>query len=165
MRKSRNYSHYKRDEDRILNNISFVTDTECWVWGLRKDKDGYGMFEKNKRDIRAHRFSYYLFHGHWPRICRHICDTPSCVNPHHLLDGTQADNNKDMVDRGRSLKGSRHPSASLTESDVREIKYLLLLGNKNKDIAELFNIKGWTVSKIKLGKAWKHVTITPSRTL
>ncbi len=42
-------------------------------------------------------------------IVRHRCDNPPCFRFDHLVLGTQADNNQDMVDRGRSTKGKPQP--------------------------------------------------------
>jgi hypothetical protein len=34
-------------------------------------------------------------------VIRHTCDVPHCFNPDHLIEGTQAENLQDAVDRGR----------------------------------------------------------------
>jgi hypothetical protein len=59
--------------------------------------------------IGAHRFSYRLRFGRIPDglILRHVCDTPPCVNPDHLLVGTDADNGQDRRERGASTWRSR----------------------------------------------------------
>lgn len=49
-------------------------------------------------------------------IARHSCDNPRCINPEHLVIGTQQDNVQDMMDRGRC--GSR----VLSPEDVAEIR-------------------------------------------
>ena len=38
-------------------------------------------------------------------VIRHTCDVPHCFNPDHLIEGTQADNLRDAVERGRRNAG------------------------------------------------------------
>jgi hypothetical protein len=51
--------------------------------------------------VLAHRAAYVLRHGHIPQgvLVRHSCDTPSCVEPCHLLAGDQGQNRQDWVQR------------------------------------------------------------------
>ena len=69
----------------------------CWLWTAGVSSNGYGAFD----GVGAHRFSYQLFKGRIPtgKIVRHKCDVKICVNPDHLLIGTQADNINDYVRR------------------------------------------------------------------
>lgn len=55
-----------------------------------------------KTTIGAHRVSYEHFIGPIPAgaIIRHFCDNPLCINPTHLEPGTQADNMRDLQERG-----------------------------------------------------------------
>ena len=76
---------------------------DCWPWRGATNK-GYGEFSVGTSvHMLAHRFSYYMEHGSLPvdLVVRHKCDNPSCVNPHHLTLGTQADNIHDAMERGR----------------------------------------------------------------
>ena len=90
------------------------TDT-CWNWtGRLFDNTGYGQFNINSRPISAHRFAYKNWKGPCDGfVVRHTCDNRKCVNPDHLLLGTQADNIRDKVERGRQSKGAKH-AASIT---------------------------------------------------
>ena len=38
-------------------------------------------------------------------VIRHTCDVPHCLNPEHLIEGTQAENLQDAIDRGRRNAG------------------------------------------------------------
>ncbi len=76
----------------------------CWLWiGTIKNSLGYGSFHYNKNSFSAHKMSWTLYNGEIPKglVVRHQCDTPRCVNPKHLLLGTQKQNMQDMVKRGR----------------------------------------------------------------
>jgi len=76
---------------------------DCWEWGGSPGQDGYGVVSWGGSQYRAHRVSYELHVGPVPEglVVRHACDNPPCVNPAHLLPGTQADNVRDMYERGR----------------------------------------------------------------
>ena len=69
------------------------------------NKDGYGVFSEGK-DIRAHRRAWEAFYGPIPTGMHvlHHCDNPPCVNVNHLFLGTDADNNADMMAKGRYRK-------------------------------------------------------------
>lgn len=68
--------------------------------------DGYAkIYVGNNRHRRGHRVMYELFHKlpelHWKEVIRHTCDVKCCVNPAHLIKGTQAENIGDTLERGR----------------------------------------------------------------
>lgn len=91
---------------------------DCWLWDGSVDSDGYGLFSAKAngyRYQRAHRYSYFFHRGVAPiglLVC-HTCDTPRCINPDHLFLGSVADNNADMVRKGRNrhLSGDKHREA------------------------------------------------------
>lgn len=75
----------------------------CWLWLARVSPNGYGSTNVDGRDTGAHRASYLAFNGPIPSGLHvlHRCDVPLCVNPDHLWLGTNADNVRDMVAKGR----------------------------------------------------------------
>ena len=81
----------------------------CWDWGGKVNEEGYGIFHSSLTNTRktyaAHRFSYVLTNGEIPigKIIRHTCDNRICVRPDHLIPGTNADNARDRVERGRNI--------------------------------------------------------------
>jgi len=76
----------------------------CWEWLASKDKGGYGRYHVGNF-LTAHRFSYWAFIGDIPTgmFVLHQCDNRGCVNPDHLLIGTQKDNAQDMINKGRGF--------------------------------------------------------------
>jgi len=78
--------------------------TGCWEWIKHKDVEGYGRFMANKIRGRAHRFSYEFYKGpiNTGMFVCHTCDNTSCVNPDHLWEGDNQQNQIDSVKKGRS---------------------------------------------------------------
>ena len=80
----------------------------CWIWlGARIEND-YGVVRVNGKNNGAHRISWELTNGPIPEglWALHHCDNPPCVNPSHLFLGTNTDNQRDCVSKGRD-RGSR----------------------------------------------------------
>jgi hypothetical protein len=88
----------------------------CWMWTGSCTPKGYGQFSggrfaDGRQDTRyAHRTMWELTHGRRLRdgeVIRHACDVPRCVNPSHLLIGTQADNVNDAKVQGKYRTAAR----------------------------------------------------------
>ena len=78
----------------------------CWEWTASKDRDGYGIFcVTAPKTMKAHRISAELAGKDITQVVRHTCHNPACVNPDHLVSGTQTDNMKDMYQAGRARIG------------------------------------------------------------
>lgn len=75
---------------------------QCWEWRGYRTIKGYGSIGAGEF---AHRVAYELLVGPIPPklYVLHHCDNPPCVNPSHLFLGTIADNNRDMVEKGRGF--------------------------------------------------------------
>jgi hypothetical protein len=132
----------------------------CFVCVSHKPTShGYYAISINKVRKLMHRHVYEEMYGPIPIdfVVRHKCDNRSCINPEHLELGTQLDNIRDAVERGRTPKGEGHWQAKLTENDVREIKMLISKGVRNLDIAKMYNIGKDSISNIKREKNWRHI--------
>lgn len=133
-----------------------IDDNGCWLWKVTKGADGYGITTFNKRRIRAHRLSYMLHVGEIPSglLIRHKCDVPSCVNPAHLELGTNLDNMRDCVERGRMPKGEARPSSVLTATQVTEIRSS---SDTGVALADRYGVTVSTISKIRKGLMWEYL--------
>jgi hypothetical protein len=79
-----------------------AADTGCLLWEGARGGNGYGYVRLDGRTVAVHRLVVAL-DGRDPtgQVVRHTCDNPACVNPEHLVLGSQADNVADMMQRGR----------------------------------------------------------------
>jgi len=133
---------------------------ECWEWTGSRHGKGYGMVGVGSRIVdKAHRVSWRMHNGLIPEGMHvlHHCDNPPCVNPAHLFIGTNDDNVRDKIAKGRQRVpcGEAHGNAKLTERDVIEIR--LLSDVPVKEIAARFSISGCTVRRVRNRTAWAHV--------
>jgi formylmethanofuran dehydrogenase subunit E len=78
----------------------------CLEWKGLLDEDGYGRVKVNNTDTRVHRAFFSLWYGvklEPSDVLLHECDNPRCFNPFHLRKGTQAENIRDMDEKGRRV--------------------------------------------------------------
>jgi predicted XRE-type DNA-binding protein len=144
------------------------TDT-CWLWRGICTWNGYGRFylgyfNGKGRMVGAHRHA-------WERanrplqpgeVVRHLCDTPLCVRPEHLVVGSQGDNLHDAAVKGRlggavHGKGERHRFAKLRDENIAEIRALLASGVPQRRIAERFGVHQSQISRISCAHRWSHI--------
>jgi hypothetical protein len=134
----------------------------CHPWIGQRNNHGYGKTWLDGKRCYAHRVAFLFEHGHWPEpVTRHRCDNPPCVNPAHLHEGTESDNQRDSVERGRKrngdLRGEQLTQAKLTEEQVREIRRRYATGETQRSIAREYGVVQTTISRVVLRERWAHV--------
>ena len=158
---SPHFEHRKvSDEERVrltLMNKTVVNARGCWEW-IGSKRNGYGLVNRGNKTLSAHRVAYAAFKGEeipGGFVVRHTCDNPSCINPAHLVLGTQADNVADREARGRrDVKGEQIGTAKLTEADVLEIRVSELPAI---ELAKKYGVHKSNIWAIKSKKSWSHV--------
>ena len=142
---------------------------ECWEWQGTPGDNGYGFFTFEGVVWTPAQFSAKLHLGYVRpvrkkregpsgTVIRHKCNNRICVNPNHLLLGTQTDNVKDRDLSGRTQKGESHFRAVLTESQVKWIRknyrpYYM----SAKKLADHLKVSALAVSAVVSGQTWKHI--------
>lgn len=127
------------------------TSNGCTLFVGGLSPKGYGVLRDGGKTKLAHRVAYELHVGEIPAglfVC-HSCDNPRCIQPTHLFLGTNGDNVRDMMQKGR---GVPHGRRQLTSDERLRIDRMLASG---------FSL-GRIARKIRCSKTavWKHKTRT-----
>lgn len=150
----------KTIKERFESKFKKLGIGDCWEWQKRISPFGYGQFSINAGDTRqAHRLSYELYIGKIPKgLCvLHKCDNRKCVNSRHLFLGTQQDNIRDMIRKGRDKKANseNNGGAKLTWKEVDKIRKIRKeKGIYYKDLAKMFNVHYATIKRIITKRTW-----------
>lgn len=140
-----------------------MTPTGCIEIISHRAKSGgkrvkYTWFSRGGKCTGAHRLAYTDAFGEIPKgmcVC-HRCDNPLCVNPDHLFLGTRADNNADMVAKGRSASGERNGAHKLTMKKVQDIRKRYAKGGvTHRSLAKDHNVSHVLIGSIIRREIWK----------
>lgn len=117
-----NMQGIKNTIDQIWTHVQ-KTDY-CWLWTGRVDRDGYGIWWLEGKNVRPHRLVCEMYGRPIvpPLVSRHLCNVRNCVNPNHIEPGTQQENVQDQLMLGT------HSKLKYTEELVQKIRTEYLLG-------------------------------------
>lgn len=132
-------------------------ESGCWEATGHALPNGYVQICIGRTAMLAHRIAWTSHRGAIPAgmvVC-HGCDNPRCVNPSHLFVGTQGDNMRDAVRKGRKRAWGRQ---RLNGSDVLAIAARLDAGESYYAIAKQLGLSKGCVHSIATGNSWGHLT-------
>jgi hypothetical protein len=152
---------------------SKIEKSDCWNWKAAKNAKGYGLLSVDGTTKKAHRVAYELTYGPIENgLCvLHKCDNPACCNPSHLFLGTRADNNADMLAKGRHVSGSKktpvdecfykkgeaHHAAKLTKEKVVQMRLDRKSGLSYEQLGKKYGVRGSAAYKICNYLLWRTV--------
>lgn len=155
--------------DRFFEQVRIDLISGCWNWQGMKNPKGYGCLRvlvdkgdgpQYKQQL-AHRVSWMLHVGEIPAgvgahgtVVMHKCDNPACVNPAHLRLGTQSDNVKDMIEKGRKVAGAWQLAKGIHHfrsafKDQSDIDLICSTVGKTKELAEKYGVDVCTIKRIR----------------
>ena len=147
---------------RIANHTAPEPNTGCLLWTGELNSMGYGRIEIHGKKRLAHRVAYEVLCGpipHGMQVC-HRCDVRSCVAPSHLFLGTQRDNMRDALGKGRHRApyGCENGKAKLSPDSVADIRSMRDSGSTLRAIGAALKVSAFCVWSVLSGRTWKsHV--------
>lgn len=144
----------------VIRPIDYTINSEtgCWVWNWSVERKGYATIVVDGKHRKAHRVAYELGNGLIPEghILRHLCNNPSCINPAHLVAGTQVENSRDMVSAGNQ----RHQKLML--EDAVEIRLQFAAGGISMaEIARQWGVSTGAIQQAIANKTFYDANYTP----
>lgn len=133
--------------------------TPCIEHQGYRNPTGYGQVRREGKTWLAHRWAYNQAHGTVPPLLRNKCDNPGCINPDHLEPGTQLDNMRDCVERGRHAQGLDKINAKLTAEQVEYIRKVYVPRSRQhgtRALARLLGVAQDCVSRVVRGISYKE---------
>ena len=108
--------------------VEAITETGCHIF-MGPTSRGYGrVYITGMGHVGAHRVAFGMDKIPKGKMVLHKCDVRCCVNPDHLFLGTNTDNMRDMVAKGRGGSQNKkscprgHPYDHTHENGYRACK-------------------------------------------
>ena len=143
-----------------LDRLEPELNSGCLLWPGATDRRGYPTASMGGVTRRLGREVFTVMVGPLgagQQVC-HRCDTPQCLNHHHLFAGDAKANADDRVAKRRcnTARGSRSANARLSEADVPEIFRLKAAAVPQTRIAQIMGVSQTTISQVLTRKVWAH---------
>lgn len=141
-------------------DMKYIKNNDCWeCTSHARNAHGYAVVSRGGKLQYAHRLTYQDKFGPIPEglVLRHTCDNSKCINPDHLITGTQLENIQDRVLRDRSAKGINNGRAKLTEDSVKAI--LADTSTPKIQLARQFGVDPKMIRNIKNKVNWTHISV------
>ena len=131
---------------------------QCWTWGGKLN--GYGTIKIRGVHYGAHRIAFAIQNerAELTEVVCHTCDNSLCVRGDHLFAGTQLDNMRDMVRKGRRIIPKVIVSTRLTSDVVQDIRVRASLGETHGSIGMAFGISRDRVGSVVRGDTYSYVS-------
>lgn len=153
--------------ERILSRVKVDSKRGCWNWIGSTKGHGYASMgityaPKVFKAEAVSRISYLEFIGPIPKGLHalHTCDNPKCVNPFHIFLGTNLQNVRDKIFKGRSAvtSGEKNGRRKLSNPQVIKMRELYRMKSKtHRELAVLFGVSQAVAYRIVKGQSWKHI--------
>ena len=158
-------------ENRITPRLE--PEGDCLIWPGAHSR-GYGQISLEGRAYSIPRLVMEVEIGKIlnPRefVC-HTCDTPACCSVEHLFVGTQTENMRYALAKGRirgmfkkghkvlegQVRGEEVAISVLKERDVSKIRALNASGVGYRKLAKQFGVARGTIRAVVKMITWKHV--------
>lgn len=144
----------------VLFNRVVENSSGCHIWKGASNKLGYGVVRYRGKRWATHRLAWKLANNKNPgkMFVLHSCDNPRCVNPKHLSIGTQLDNVRDCISKGRRpvnrVIGSSNARTKLTPSLVKLIRKSK---ESRRKLGKEIGVDQATIRAVVYRRTWRHV--------
>lgn len=135
--------------------ITWHTDdiTNCWICTSHAPNGrGYPEAVLDGKKDRIARHYYRKYNGVIPTgmHIRHTCDNRLCINPGHLLVGTNVDNVRDRIERNRCSGG--RTNVKLTEDAVNDIRSDTV--STLRKLADKYGVTISAIAHVRKRRSW-----------
>jgi hypothetical protein len=162
IRKFHGRGHNGESTSERLQRKSRTVASGCREWTGWCDGGGYGRVSVGRTMRPAHVIAWEQSNGRQVPdglVVRHTCDNPPCIEPTHLILGSQSQNVADMFQRGRcDRSGERNNSAKLTADAVQAIRAKHAVGQSVSSLSRDYGVSESQVKNVVTKKQWKEVS-------